>query len=80
MTGYFKGIVFRKNVAHKKMKQNFENPKLLLLLGSLDEQNLNKNPLILEEYHEEKKIVRNILKYQVKVVLVEKVVNRYIME
>lgn len=62
------------------MKQNFENPKLLLLLGSLDEQNLNKNPLILEEYHEEKKIVRNILKYQVKVVLVEKVVNRYIME
>lgn len=39
LTGYFKGVVFRKNVTHKRMKQNFVNPKLLVILGNLEGEN-----------------------------------------
>ena len=30
-----KGLVFKKNTAHKHMPSRFENPKLLLLKGAL---------------------------------------------
>jgi hypothetical protein len=36
LTGYFRGVVFRKNVAHKRMRQSFLNPKILILLGSIE--------------------------------------------
>ena len=35
-TEYVRGIVCRKNVAHKRMKTSFEKPKILLILGGLD--------------------------------------------
>lgn len=38
-TRYIKGYVFRKNVANRKMKCNFEKPSILVISPSLDIQN-----------------------------------------
>ena len=62
------------------MKQHFNNPKILIILGKLDGENKNSNPLNFDEYYEEKRIVNKIVKYKVEVVLVEKAVNRYIID
>jgi chaperonin GroEL (HSP60 family) len=35
-SAYIEGVVFRKNVAHKKMVYNKENPKLLILSGGIE--------------------------------------------
>lgn len=35
-TNYFKGVVCRKNVVHKKMRVEFLKPNILLLQGALD--------------------------------------------
>jgi hypothetical protein len=36
VTGYFKGVVFRKNVTHKRMQTKFTNPKLMIIVGNLE--------------------------------------------
>lgn len=36
VTGYFKGVVFRKNVTHKRMRTKFINPKLMIITGNLE--------------------------------------------
>lgn len=36
-----KGIVFRKNVAHKRMTSRYKNPRLLLLAGALEYQRVS---------------------------------------
>jgi len=37
-TGLVHGVVFKKNVAHKKMVQKITDPKVLLLQGSIEYQ------------------------------------------
>lgn len=36
LTGYFKGVVIRKNIALKKMLTELKSPRILIIQGSLD--------------------------------------------
>lgn len=36
LTGYFKGVIFRKNVALKQMQCEIQNPTILIIIGEFD--------------------------------------------
>ncbi|XP_008783363.1 1-phosphatidylinositol-3-phosphate 5-kinase FAB1A isoform X2 [Phoenix dactylifera] len=77
-----KGLVFKKNAAHKRMPTKFKNPRLLLLQGALGHSALNL--LSFESMEEEKDHLKSIIEMietcQPNVVLVEKTVSRDIRE
>ena len=37
-TGYVHGVIFKKNIAHKKMSHHLNNPRTLLMNGSIEYQ------------------------------------------
>ncbi|KAL3695599.1 hypothetical protein R1sor_009675 [Riccia sorocarpa] len=77
-----KGVVCRRNVAHKRMTAKFRNPKVLLLGGALEYQRVSGQLSSLDTLiHQEKEHLRmtvsKIESYHPNVLLVEKTVSRY---
>ncbi|CAM6126649.1 unnamed protein product [Calypogeia fissa] len=77
-----KGIVFRKNVAHKRMTSRYKNPRLLLLAGALEYQRVSNQlssleTLLNQENEHLKMTVARIEAHRPNVLLVEKSVSRY---
>ncbi|XP_051139979.1 putative 1-phosphatidylinositol-3-phosphate 5-kinase FAB1D isoform X2 [Andrographis paniculata] len=77
-----KGLVFKKNAAHKHMATNYKNPRLLLIHGSLDLSSggLSSFESMKQEKENVKSIVDMIDKHHPNVILVEKSVSRGIQE
>ncbi|KAG1328066.1 1-phosphatidylinositol-3-phosphate 5-kinase FAB1A [Cocos nucifera] len=77
-----KGLVFKKNAAHKHMPTKFKNPRLLLLKGALGHSavGLSSFDSMEEEKDHLKSIIEMIETCQPNVVLVEKTVSRDIQE
>ncbi|XP_053382356.1 LOW QUALITY PROTEIN: 1-phosphatidylinositol 3-phosphate 5-kinase-like [Mercenaria mercenaria] len=82
-TGLLHGVIFRKNVAHKKMAHNISNPSVLLLQGSIEYQRVENKisylePQILQEEEFLRKNIKKItsLKPKPDVLVVEKSVSR----
>ncbi|XP_020091240.1 1-phosphatidylinositol-3-phosphate 5-kinase FAB1B-like isoform X4 [Ananas comosus] len=78
-----KGLVFKKNAAHKHMPTKFKNPRLLFLRGVFGHSASgfsSFNSMEQEKGHFEKSIVKMMEMCQPNVVLVEKAVSRDIQE
>ncbi|KAG0458331.1 hypothetical protein HPP92_023488 [Vanilla planifolia] len=80
-----KGIVFTKNVKHKRMVSQHKSPRLLVLGGSLEYQRVSSklasiNTVMEEERNNLKIAVSKIEAYRPKVLLVEKSVSPYAQE
>nr|XP_010910903.1 1-phosphatidylinositol-3-phosphate 5-kinase FAB1A [Elaeis guineensis] len=77
-----KGLVFKKNAAHKRMPTKFRNPRLLLLQGALGHSavGLSSFDSMEKEKNHLKSIIEMIETCQPNVVLVEKTVSRDIQE
>ena len=55
-TSYVHGVIFKKNIAHKKMSQQLSNPRTLLMNGSIEYQRVENKmsslqPQILQVSH-----------------------------
>jgi hypothetical protein len=79
---YVEGVMFRKNVAHKKMKSSIQKPKILLLNCALEyqrvENRLSSLDTVLEQEKEYITIqVSKILTWKPDVIVVEKSVSRF---
>ncbi|XP_073118356.1 putative 1-phosphatidylinositol-3-phosphate 5-kinase FAB1D [Elaeis guineensis] len=77
-----KGLVFKKNAAHKHMPTKFQNPRLLLLQGALGHSSVGLLSFdsMVQEKHYSRSIIEMIDLWQPHVVLVEKTVSRDIQE
>ncbi|XP_070187506.1 1-phosphatidylinositol 3-phosphate 5-kinase-like isoform X2 [Littorina saxatilis] len=84
-TSLVHGLVFTKNIAHKKMKQQIANPHILLLRGSIEYQRVENKfsslePQILQEREFLKNSVAKIAAFHPNIVVVEKSVSRLAQE
>ncbi|GAA5812251.1 hypothetical protein MFLAVUS_005701 [Mucor flavus] len=84
---YVKGVVCTKNVAHKRMMRNISNPRILILLFSLDysriemeNQLLSINPVITQEREHIKKLVGRIVALKPSLLVVKSTVSRLALE
>eukprot|EP01088_Endostelium_zonatum_P008518 TRINITY_DN2153_c0_g1_i1.p1 TRINITY_DN2153_c0_g1~~TRINITY_DN2153_c0_g1_i1.p1 ORF type:complete len:1989 (-),score=536.03 TRINITY_DN2153_c0_g1_i1:43-6009(-) len=77
---YVSGVVISKNIAHKKMQTRIQNPKVLLLKGSLEFQRGERltsfDSLIQQEAEYLKLVVDRIAALKPDVVVIEKTVSR----
>lgn len=79
------GVVFSKNVAHRKMRQIIIHPKILLLSCPIVYQRTEKkltflDPLLLQENEYIKNMIAKICSYEPDLILVEKTVARIAQE
>ncbi|CAG5126011.1 unnamed protein product, partial [Candidula unifasciata] len=84
-TSLFHGVIFTKNVAHKKMKTKIANPLILLLKGTIEFQRVENKfsslePQILQEREFMRNCVMKMVAYRPNVVVVEKSVSRLAQE
>ncbi|XP_035827768.1 1-phosphatidylinositol 3-phosphate 5-kinase [Aplysia californica] len=84
-TSMFHGVIFTKNIAHKKMKTKIVNPLILLLRGTIEFQRVENKfsslePQILQEREFMKNCVMKMIAYRPNVVVVEKSVSRLAQE
>ncbi|KAG1149379.1 hypothetical protein G6F37_002529 [Rhizopus arrhizus] len=84
---YAKGVVCTKNVAHKRMARNMTNPRILILLFSLDysrvemeNQLLSITPVISQEREHISKLVGRIVALKPSLLLVKSTVSRFALE
>eukprot|EP00794_Sanderia_malayensis_P017724 gene17724-19496_t len=75
------GVVFTKNVVHKKMNSNLTQPRILMLSCAIEYQRVeNKltsiDPVVLQEYEFLKNFTARIVTLRPNIVLVEKTVAR----
>ncbi|KAJ4953320.1 hypothetical protein NE237_030152 [Protea cynaroides] len=80
-----KGVVCKKNVAHRRMKSKFEKPRFLILGGALEYQRVSNllssfDTLLQQEMDHLKMAVAKIDAYHPNVLLVEKSVSRFAQE
>jgi len=80
-TAIVNGLVCTKSVAHRKMLQNIENPKILLLRSSIEYQRVENKfsslePQILQEHEYLRNCVGRIATLQPDILIVEKTVSR----
>lgn len=80
-----KGVVCKKNVAHRRMTSNIKKARLLLLSGALEYQRITNNlssfdTLLQQEMDHLRMAVAKIEVHQPNVLLVEKSVSRYAQE
>ncbi|XP_058007519.1 1-phosphatidylinositol-3-phosphate 5-kinase FAB1B-like isoform X2 [Hevea brasiliensis] len=80
-----KGVVCKKNVAHRRMKSKIERPRLLILGGALEYQRVSNHlssfdTLLQQEMDHLKMAVARIDAHQPDVLLVEKSVSRFAQE
>ncbi|KAK2165368.1 hypothetical protein LSH36_51g02001 [Paralvinella palmiformis] len=79
------GVVCTKVIAHKRMKHNIANPKILLLRGPIEYQRVENKfsslePQILQEHEFLKNCVNRIAALEPNILLVEKTVSRLAQE
>ncbi|KAL8580115.1 hypothetical protein ACOMHN_061229 [Nucella lapillus] len=84
-TSLIHGLVFTKNIAHKKMRQQIANPHILLLRGAIEYQRVENKfsslePQILQEREFLKNSVAKIVAFHPNIVVVEKSVSRLAQE
>ncbi|KAH9523854.1 hypothetical protein Btru_047241 [Bulinus truncatus] len=84
-TTMFHGVIFTKNIAHKKMKTKIVNPLILLLRGAIEFQRVENKfsslePQILQEREFMRNSVMKMIAYRPNVVVVEKSVSRLAQE
>ncbi|CAO3619626.1 unnamed protein product [Cunninghamella echinulata] len=84
---YVKGVMCSKNVAHKRMARNISEPKILILLFSLDysrvemeNQLLSISPVISQERQHISKLVGRIIALRPSLLLVKSTVSRLALE
>ncbi|KAJ1408315.1 Zinc finger, FYVE/PHD-type [Sesbania bispinosa] len=80
-----KGVVCKKNVAHRRMTSKFDKPRLLILGGALEYQRVSNllssvDTLLQQEMDHLKMAVAKIAAHQPNILLVEKSVSRYAQE
>ncbi|KAL3511564.1 hypothetical protein ACH5RR_024281 [Cinchona calisaya] len=80
-----KGVVCKKNVAHRRMTSNIEKPRVLILGGALEYQRVSNllssfDTLLQQEMDHLKMAVAKIDSHNPDVLLVEKSVSRYAQE
>ncbi|GAA0141595.1 kinase [Lithospermum erythrorhizon] len=80
-----KGIVCKKNVAHRRMTSNLEKPRILILGGALEYQRVTNllssfDTLLQQEMDHLKMAVAKIDSHHPDILLVEKSVSRYAQE
>ena len=77
------GLVFTKNVAHKKMRADMKNPKILLFRSSIEYQRTEEKMCSLEPiFTAESQYLKNycsklLLRQNPEILIVEKSVARY---
>ncbi|CAL1530359.1 unnamed protein product, partial [Lymnaea stagnalis] len=84
-TSMFHGVIFTKNIAHKKMKTKIVNPLILLMKGTIEFQRVENKfsslePQILQEREFMRNCVMKMIAYRPNVVVVEKSVSRLAQE
>ncbi|XP_025088502.1 1-phosphatidylinositol 3-phosphate 5-kinase-like [Pomacea canaliculata] len=84
-TSLIHGLMFTKNIAHKKMHQQITNPRILLLRGAIEYQRVENKfsslePQILQEKEFLKNSVAKIVAFHPSIVVVEKSVSRLAQE
>ncbi|KAG0169204.1 1-phosphatidylinositol-3-phosphate 5-kinase [Apophysomyces sp. BC1034] len=84
---YVKGVVCSKNVAHKRMVRNISQPRILILLFSLDysrvemeNQLLSISPVLTQEREHISKLVGRIVDLRPSLLLVKSTVSRLALE
>lgn len=84
---YVKGVMCTKNVAHKKMMRNIAQPRILILLFSLeysradmDDQLMSIDPVISQEREHISKLVARITALRPSLLLVKSTVSRIALE
>lgn len=84
---YVKGVMCTKNVVHKRMMKNISNPRILILLFSLDysrvemeNQLLSIAPVISQEREHIRKLVNRIIALKPSLLLVKSTVSRLALE
>ncbi|SAM00139.1 hypothetical protein [Absidia glauca] len=84
---YIKGVMCSKNVAHKRMAKNITEPRILILLFSLDysrvemgNQLLSIKPVISQEREHISKLVGRIIALRPSLLLVKSTVSRLALE
>ncbi|KAI8985292.1 hypothetical protein BDB01DRAFT_108497 [Pilobolus umbonatus] len=84
---YVKGVICTKNVAHKRMIKNLSNPRILILLFSLDysrvemeNQLLSIAPVIYQEKEHISKLVGRIIALRPSLLIVKSTVSRLALE
>ncbi|RDY01537.1 1-phosphatidylinositol-3-phosphate 5-kinase FAB1B, partial [Mucuna pruriens] len=80
-----KGVVCKKNVAHRRMTSKVDKPRLLILGGALEYQRVTNllssvDTLLQQEMDHLKMAVAKIASHQPNILLVEKSVSRYAQE
>ncbi|TKY64198.1 1-phosphatidylinositol-3-phosphate 5-kinase FAB1B [Spatholobus suberectus] len=80
-----KGVVCKKNVAHRRMTSKVDKPRLLILGGALEYQRVSNllssvDTLLQQEMDHLKMAVAKIASHQPNILLVEKSVSRYAQE
>jgi len=80
-TAIVNGLVCTKSVAHRKMQQEIENPRILLLRSSIEYQRVENKfsslePQILQEHEYLRNCVGRIATLQPDILIVEKTVSR----
>lgn len=80
-----KGVVCKKNVAHRRMRSKVDKPRLLILGGALEYQRVTNllssvDTLLQQEMDHLKMAVAKIASHQPNILLVEKSVSRYAQE
>ncbi|KAI8054171.1 uncharacterized protein B0P05DRAFT_591564 [Gilbertella persicaria] len=84
---YVKGVMCTKNVAHKRMVKNISNPRILILMFSLDysriemeNQLLSIAPVISQEREHVRKLIGRIVALKPSLLLVKSTVSRLALE
>lgn len=82
---YVRGVVFTKNVAHKKMIYPKSNPRILLLTFALEYQRVENEfislgPLLAQEKEHLRNLVARVAAVKPDIVLVQKTVSRLALE
>ncbi|XP_041374474.1 1-phosphatidylinositol 3-phosphate 5-kinase-like isoform X2 [Gigantopelta aegis] len=84
-TSMLHGVMFTKNIAHKKMQQQISNPQIMLLRGAIEYQRVENKfsslePQILQEREFLRNSVSKITAFRPSIVIVEKSVSRLAQE
>ncbi|KAI8371874.1 hypothetical protein BD560DRAFT_395677 [Blakeslea trispora] len=84
---YVKGVMCTKNVAHKRMVKNISNPRILILMFSLDysriemeNQLLSIAPVISQEREHVRKLIGRIVALKPSLLIVKSTVSRLALE
>lgn len=81
-SSFIYGVVFSKNVTHKRMRTNIENPTIMLVFEfQRDENELSAlDTLQMQEHEYLKDVVAKIKKFQPSIILVQKSVSRIVLD